>query len=225
MLPPRGLWASPGAFGGSRWLVVLVALFVVWVPLAACLVRLGGRPSFFRALPVRAWPRRGPFLGLPFLLFPRPSGLGFISPFFWAWVAMYRPFRRTVSLDVSGLAGSNDRQAVSKFIVDHFSTHNIHAVQFIGTIAKITFAVEASKQQVMSHQSVSINGVQCAVRGGGPLAQNVLVYNYPVEGDEEPIRRKLRAYGVVEHVKFRHWTHLENACDGVRVVRMVRNVT
>ena len=73
---------------------------------------------------------------------------------------MYRPFRRTVSLDVSGLAGSNDRQAVSKFIVDHFAQNNIHAVQFIGTIAKVTFAAEAGKQEVMSHQAVNINGVQ-----------------------------------------------------------------
>ena len=50
------------------------------------------------------------------------------------------------------------------------------------------------------------------------------IYNYPVEAAEEPIRDKLRAFGVVEHIKFRHWTHLENVkSDGVRVVRMVRN--
>ena len=100
-----------------------------------------------------------------------------------------RAFCRTVSLDVSQLAGSNDRKTVSTFIVEHFAQHNIHAVQFIGTVAKVTFAVEASKQEVISHQAVNINGVQCAVRGGGPRAQNVLVYNYPVEGPEDPIRR------------------------------------
>ena len=82
-------------------------------------------------------------------------------------------FSNLSAMDVSGLAGSNDRQAVSKFIVDHFSTHNIHAVQFIGTVAKITFAVKASKQQVMSHQSVSSNGVQCAVRGRSPRSKCV----------------------------------------------------
>ena len=82
--------------------------------------------------------------------------------------------------------------------------------------------MEASKQQVICHQSISIHGVQCAVRGGGPRAQNVLIYNYPVEGNEEPIRRKLAAYGTVESVAFRHWPHLPNISDGVRVVRMVR---
>ena len=133
-----------------------------------------------------------------------------------------RAFRRTVSLDVSQLAGSNDRKTVSTFIVEHFAQHNIHAVQFIGTVAKVTFAVEASKQEVISHQAININGVQCAVRGGGPRAQNVLVYNYPVEGPEDPIRRALGAYGVIEEVKFRHWTHMPTVGDGVRIVRMVR---
>ena len=137
-------------------------------------------------------------------------------------VMALRAFRRTVSLDVSQLAGSNDRKTVSTFIVEHFAQHNIHAVQFIGTVAKVTFAVEASKQEVISHQAININGVQCAVRGGGPRAQNVLVYNYPVEGPEDPIRRALGAYGVIEEVKFRHWTHMPTVGDGVRIVRMVR---
>ena len=133
-----------------------------------------------------------------------------------------RAFRRTVSLDVSQLASSNQRKDVSTFIVEHFAQHKIHAVQFIGTVAKVTFAVEASKQEVISHQAININGVQCAVRGGGPRAQNVLVYNYPVEGHEDPIRRALGAYGVIEEVKFRHWAHMLTVGDGVRIVRMVR---
>ena len=70
------------------------------------------------------------------------------------------------------------------FIVLHFTHHNIHAVQLIGTFEKVTFAVEVSKQQVVSHQSINFNGSQCAVREGGPRAQNVLVCNYPVKGDE-----------------------------------------
>ena len=81
---------------------------------------------------------------------------------------------------VFGLAASNDRKEVSQFIVEHVAHFNIHAVQFIGTVAKVTFAVEASKQQVISHQSINVNGVQYVVRGGWSMAQNVLVYNYPV---------------------------------------------
>lgn len=86
--------------------------------------------------------------------------------------------------------------------------------------AKVTFATEASKQEVINHQAISISGVQCAVRGGGPQAQNVLIYNYPVEGCEESICRVLGAYGDIERISFRHWLHLTDVSDGVCVVRM-----
>ena len=86
----------------------------------------------------------------------------------------------------------------------------------------MTFTVEANKHEVISHQAININGVQCAVWGGGPRAQNVLLYNYPAEGPEDPIRRALGVYGVVKEVKFRHWPHMPTVGDGVRIVRMVR---
>ena len=166
-------------------------------------------PVPFPPLTVRALPRWG------FLLFPFSCVLRYS-------VMALRAFRRTVSLDVSQLASSNQRKDVSTFIVEHFAQHKIHAIQFIATVAKVTFAVEASKQEVISHQAININGVQCAVRGGGPRAQNVLIYNYAVEGPEDPIRRALGAYGVIEEVKFRHWVHMPTVGDGVRIVRMVR---
>lgn len=81
-----------------------------------------------------------------------------------------RALRHTVSLDVSQLAESHDRKTVSELIVNHFVGHNVHTVQFIGTAAKVTFAVEASKQEVLSHQAINIEGIRCAVRGGGPRA-------------------------------------------------------
>ena len=74
--------------------------------------------------------------------------------------------RRTVGLDVSGLPASNDQKDVSQFIVEHFAHFNIYAVQSIGTVNKVTFALEASKQQVITHQSINISGGQCGVRGG-----------------------------------------------------------
>ena len=154
-----------------------------------------------------------------------PLGSLLFSPFSCVLrfsVIALRAFCRTVSLDVSQLAGSNDRKTVSSFIVERFARHKIHTVQFVGTVAKVTFAVEASKQEVISHQAININGVQCVVRGGGPWAQNALVYNYPVEGPGNPISLALGVYGVIEEVKFRHWAHMPTVGDGVRIVRMVR---
>ena len=61
-----------------------------------------------------------------------------------------------------------------------------------------------------------------AVQGGGPRTQNVLIYNYPVEGSEESIRHILGAYGVIKRISFRHWIHLTDVSDGVCVLRMIR---
>ena len=48
------------------------------------------------------------------------------------------------------------------------------------------------------------------------------MYNYPVEGPEDPVRKALGVYGVIEEVKFRHWAHMPTVGDGVHIVRMVR---
>ena len=167
-------------------------------------------------------------MGRPAPFSPRLSGLNPVGFPFLAFLVFalstmaMRAFRCSVSLDVSQLALTNDRKKVCELIVNHFANLKIHAVQFVGTAANVTFAVEPSKQEVINHQAISISGVQCAVRGGGPRAQNVLIYNYPVEGSEESIRRVLGAYGVIERISFRHWTHLTDVSDGVRVVRMIR---
>lgn len=53
-----------------------------------------------------------------------------------------RVSRRTESLDVSGLAASNESKDVCQFIVENFTHHNIHAVQLIGTFEKVTKATD-----------------------------------------------------------------------------------
>ena len=59
--------------------------------------------------------------------------------------------------------------------------------------------------------------------GGGPRPQNVLVYNFPYDIPHAVVREALSPFGEVESVHFRHWTHAQGICDGVRTVRMVRS--
>lgn len=56
-----------------------------------------------------------------------------------------------------------------------------------------------------------------------PRPQNVLVYNFPYETPHAVVREALSPFGEVESVHFRHWTHAQEICDGVRTVRMVRS--
>lgn len=128
------------------------------------LVCLGGHPSLSGPC-LSGLNSVGGSFSLNFLLFmfvfPWLSRFS-VEPLFWTFLVSLRPMTNQVS----------------QFIVEHFAHFNIHAVQFIGTCAKVTFASEVSKQQVIGHQIVHINGVQSAVRGVSPRTQNVLVYKW-----------------------------------------------
>ena len=133
-----------------------------------------------------------------------------------------RSFPCTISLDVSGLAGQGlSHPDVVSAIVDQFRSKPIAAVQFFGTEAKVTFERQEDKRNVMQHESVNIRGVDCDICGWGPRPQNVL-YNFPYEIGHDVVKAALSFFGDVEYVRFRHWTHVVDVCDGVRTVRMVR---
>ena len=128
-------------------------------------------------------------MGRPAPFSPRLSGLnpvGFPFLVFALLTMAMRAFHCTVSLDVSQLAVTNDRKKVCELIVNHFANLKIHAVQFVGTAAKVTFAVEPSKQEVINHQAISISGVQCAVRGGGPARKMCLFIIILLRGLNNP---------------------------------------
>ena len=135
-----------------------------------------------------------------------------------------RAFPCTVTLNVRELAsGCMSCQDVVSAIIDTFQpARPIAAVQFLGYDAKVTFEWEAHKQEVMECEHIRINYVDCAVRGGGPRPQNVLIYNFPFEVSHEVVHGCLSVYGNVESVLFRHWTYVR-VCDGVCMVRMARS--
>ena len=69
----------------------------------------------------------------------------------------------TFGLDVSGLAVSLSRSDVAQQIMNRFSAFKISAIQFVGTIAKVTFANKADRESVMRRESITINDVVCPV--------------------------------------------------------------
>ena len=54
--------------------------------------------------------------------------------------------------------------------------------------------------------------------GGGARPQNVLIYNFPYEIEHSVVRAVLIFSGEVVPVRFRHWPHLTEVCDGVCTV-------
>ena len=129
----------------------------------------------------------------------------------------------TIVLDVSKFPAAASRVEISSAIVHRFTAYKVNAVQFVGNLARVTFSSASDRDAVMRFKSVRVGDVDCVVRGGGPRPQKAFVYGYPVEGNSNLLTDALRRYGEVHDVKFRHWPHMCEVADGVRVVSMVRN--
>ena len=130
---------------------------------------------------------------------------------------------RTIVLDVSKFPAAVSRVEMSSAIVNRFTAYKVNAVQFVGNLARVTFSSASDRDAVMRLESVRVGDVDCVVRGGGPRPQKVFVYGYPVEGNSNLLTDALSRYGEVHDVRFRHWLHMSEVADGVRVVPMVRN--
>lgn len=74
----------------------------------------------------------------------------------------------------------------------------------------------------MDREYVHIDSIDCTIRGVSPRPQNLVVFNFPYEIPHAVVPECLSVYGDVEYVRFRHWTHVADVCDGVRTVIMVR---
>lgn len=130
---------------------------------------------------------------------------------------------RTIVLDVSKFPAAVSRVEMSSAIFNRFTAYKVNAVQFVGNLARVTFSSASDRDAVMCLESVRVGDVDCVVRGGGPRPQKVFVYGYPVEGNSNILTDALSRYGEVHDVRFRHWLHMSEVADGVRVVSVVRN--
>ena len=73
---------------------------------------------------------------------------------------------------------------------------------------------------IEKHEYITINDVRCAVVGGGPKIQNVLIHHYPFEEDNH---RLWIALSKVRDIQYQHYPDLCSISTGSRVVKMVRN--
>ena len=87
----------------------------------------------------------------------------------------------------------------------------------------LPFKDESAKLAVLNKECLSVDSIQCPVRGGGPRPENVLVYRYPFEADVSALKDVMSYYGVVHDIHRRSWLHLNNVADGSIIVRMMRS--
>ena len=94
---------------------------------------------------------------------------------------MARRFKRTVLLDLSGFSSDLPRYDVAKMVYKRFEgSSSVQSIQFV---PGKNVQDSKTKESIEKHEYITINDVRCAVVGGGPKVQNVLIHHYPFEED------------------------------------------
>ena len=76
---------------------------------------------------------------------------------------MSSDFPPTVLLDVSGFPASANRNVIA---TNRSASLKVMAVQFVGNVARVSFAEPAAKQLILRNESIVIGDIPCRVRGG-----------------------------------------------------------
>ena len=134
---------------------------------------------------------------------------------------MARRFKRTVALDLSGFSSYD----VAKMVYKRFEgSSSVQSIQFVpGKNVQITLKDSKTKESIEKHGYITINDARCAVVGGGPKVQNVLIHHYPFEEDNHRFWIALSSFGEVRDIQYQHYPDLCSISTGTRVVKMVRN--
>ena len=128
-------------------------------------------------------------------------------------------------LDLSGFSSDLPRYDVAKLVYQRFEgSSSVQSIQFVpGKNVQITFKDSKTKESIEKHEYITINDVRCAVVGGGPKVQNVLIQHYPFEEDNHRLWIALSSFGEVRDIHYQHYPDLCSISTGTRVVKMVLN--
>ena len=118
-------------------------------------------------------------------------------------------------------------QWVCDFLANSYPDFKVASIQQAsGRVARVTFDRDcvSAKETREDLGEVTIDGVQWFVLKPEPSApglQNVLIYHYPFEYQNESVASVLNKFGAVKDVFHQHWTNLPNAATGTRIVWMI----
>ena len=132
-------------------------------------------------------------------------------------------FVRTVVLDGSLFSSSLPRFDIVKRLTDCFAPQPVLSVQFMpGKRLRVTFSEAVFKEQLEQLETITVGDVPVKIVGGGPRPQNVIVYQFPFEGDDSLVERTLLQFGQVHSVTKQKYADLQSVSTGARIVRMTR---
>ena len=133
-------------------------------------------------------------------------------------------FRKTIAIDLSAMSSDLSRQDVVNILLDFFSHVTVKSIQFVPVkLAHVTFEDSATKDYYIRYDELEFNGVKCRVLGAGSRAQQVLVYHYPYEEDDESLKSVLEDFGKVLGIRHQHYVGHNAVSTGTRIVQMIRD--
>jgi len=133
-------------------------------------------------------------------------------------------FRKTIAIDLSDMSSDLSRQDVVNILLDFFSHVTVKSIQFVPVkLAHVTFEDSATKDYYIRYDELEFNGVKCRVLGAGSRAQQVLVYHYPYEEDDESLKSVLEDFGKVLGIRHQHYVGHNAVSTGTRIVQMIRD--
>ena len=158
-------------------------------------------------------------------------------PLFWAPTFSYFPFVMVVprvltrSIDIKlgvfpeGTSIYDTAKALRDYFAEKAQFKVVAIQQCPNRIARVTFEEggEAAKADFQDEGSIRIFGVECEVISPASPVEKVLVYNFPYENNDSPVRRVLSDYGAVEGISYETWVGLPGIHTGTRVAKMVRS--
>ena len=132
-------------------------------------------------------------------------------------------FKRIVVFDLSEVPTSKSRADLVQAIRTKFEPAVIKSIQFVPVKqVQVTFEDPSMKGCVERFDDVLISEVPCKVLHAGPRAQNVMVYHYPYDADDQQLKVYLSTYGKIENVRYQHYPGSPNISTGTHSVRIVR---
>ena len=109
---------------------------------------------------------------------------------------------------------------MAKIVYKRFEgSSSVQSIQFVpGKYVQITFKDSKTKESIEKDGYITINDVRCAVVGGGPKVQNVLIHHYLFEEDNHRLWIALSSFGEVRDIQYQHYPDLWSISTGTRVV-------
>ena len=117
-------------------------------------------------------------------------------------------------LDLSRFSSDLPRYDVAKMVYKRFEgSASVQSIQFVpGKNVQITFKDSNTKESIEKHEYITINDVRCAVVGGGPKVQIVLIHHYPFEEDNHRLWIALSSFGEVRDIRCLESGHMARDC-------------